>query len=320
MTTQANITPNQAAAMLAAEAAPAANDNAGEVASDIAASVSPSTPASPTAGELKHKHEVHLSKNEVAELNDKPFALQLVSEQKLASFLHEHLSPILSKGLLVDVRSNLSDWSVGNAPVMMDLHIDVMGDDVHNKAEELWARTTEELKKHPAFAGLEIGGGYETTGHNGEAVSKEILENTNKLHMVVTGIPVDRFKQLLETLAEVKPAPTQHADKTDHQCSGAGCSQCAAQGTEAPAVAETSPEIAASAAEVSQAVAPTLDAKTDVVQPLAAVVPTHPAATAAAEAQASAAQAVTGTPPAAQVAGVNHQGVANDNLNERAVG
>ena len=273
MTTQANITPDQAAQMLAAEAAPAANDNAAEV----AASVPQSTPASQAQGEAEHQHEMHLTDKEVAELNDKPFALQLASEKKLAVFFHEHLSPILSKGLTVDVKSNLDNWPIGNAPVMMDLHIDVMGDDVHNKAEELWARTTEELKKHPAFAGLEIGGGYETTGHNGEAVSKEILENTNKLNMVVTGIPVDRFKQLLETLAEVKPAPapTQHAEKPDHQCSGADCSKCAAPAAESPEVAQIAPD--------------------------------------AAEAQANAAEAVSGGVPAPQVAGVNRLGMTNDN-------
>lgn len=342
--TQANITPEHADAAPAAVAAPeSANDNVADVATEMAArgQVPPPEAAtddaarapvtgpeermiSPTpegivppphgklptptqaVGKAEHQHEVHLTDNEVAELNDTPFALQKAAEKKLAYFLHQHLSPILSNGLLVDVQSNLDGWPLGNAPVKMDLHIDVMGAEVHKKAEELWTRTTEELKKHPAFAGLEIGGGYESKGPDNDPHPEQTLANMNKLHMVISGIPVGRFKQLLEALAEVKPAPDAqapqkpaHADVApDHQCSGAGCSNCSAPSAEAAA-------------------------KTDVVPPPQSAAPEmHPAAHAAAAAQANAAHAV-GAPPATQVAGVDLQGVTNTNEiapNKTAVG
>lgn len=127
-----------------------------------------------------------------------------------------------------------------------------------------------------------------------------------KLEVIVPHLSTAQYAQLIQSLAagveakEVAAAalPEAPADnaKTEHACSGAGCTQCAAQGVEAVA-----------------------HAKTDVVPPPADETPAHPAATVAAEAQASAEQAVSGT-PAAQVMGVDHQGIANENVPARQVG
>lgn len=294
MTTQAYITPDQAAQMLAAEAAPAANDNAAEVAAEAAqSSITTSTTNADAMVMSASDQEAVADPKRTASLVVFPAVLKN-AEANLANYIGSKISPELTQELKLDVKVKTGDDRTGQAK--SDLVFYLQGDFVDANSALLESQVLKALQEIPAVAPLF------TTEHKPRTSNSNDYPNT--LHVIIPNLDIAQYAHLVQSLAaginaspshETAPAPTQHADKPDHQCSGADCSKCAAPAAESPEVAQTAPDAAASA-----------QAPADAPQ-------SHPAATGAAEAQASATQAVSGGVPAPQVAGVNRLGMTNDN-------
>ena len=299
MTTQANITPDQAAAMLAAEAAPAANDNAAEVAD---AGAQPAMPASTTnadalvmsQSEQEAMQEAVADPKRTAELVVFP-AVFKNAEANLAKYIGSKISTELTQELKLDLKVKTGDDRTGKTK--SDLVLYLQGDLVDANSALLESQVMKALQEIPGVAP------FFNTEHKPRTSNSNDYPNT--LHVIIPNLAIAQYAHLIQSLAAGidaspthvnAPAPAHHADATpDHQCSGAGCSQCAAPAAQAPAVVEAAPDATASTSVVA-----------DETQ-------THPAATVAAEAQANAAQAVAGGVPAPQVADVNRQGMTNLN-------
>lgn len=279
MTTQPNITPDQAAQMLAAEAAPAANDNAAEVAAEAAqSSITTSTTNADamvmSASEQEAMQEAVADPKRTASLVVFPAVLKN-AEANLAKYIGSKISPELTQELKLDVKVKTGDDRTGKAK--SDLVLYLQGDFVDANSALLESQVLKALQEIPGVAPLF------TTEHKPRTSNSNDYPNT--LHVIIPNLAIAQYAHLIQSLAagidaspshETAPPPTQHAEKPDHQCSGADCSKCAAPAAESPEVAQIAPD----AADASQ---------------------THPA------------EAVSGGVPAPQVAGVNRLGMTNDN-------
>ena len=175
------------------------------------------------------------------------------AQRNMMNFIKANVSPELKDELRLRFVTKADN---GKTDLSFVLH----GNVVDANAALLEAQVLNALESVPAIKP------YFTTEHAPHASNDHDFQN--EMHITLPNLNIAQYAQLVQSLAQGIPHVTTPANDAssivaegavpDHQCSGAGCSQCHAQGAEATTDAAPSaatPAVEAAAHPVAQAAA-----------------------------------------------------------------